>query len=268
MKLGLGLGLEMPRGALGPAFDPDAEAFFARTSVPDARKAIINQTILMLKDGGGWGKDDGFYMTAAHSLDAARTNWVGSSYKMSLFNVPTFLADRYIKGDGSTSYGTTGYNPNTAPGAKYAQNDAHQAIFCRDDQAITRFACGHSRALLVPRLGTPTDAAAIRCNQTAGQNYTLPAATSVGYLIYGRDNASDFRVKKDGAAPTTIVQASAGLAIAGDFMLCAASTTGNAATNFDPHEICHWSFGGNLSNTEMEKRRLAVVYYLTAIGAI
>lgn len=51
-------------------------------------------------------------------------------------------------------------------------------------------------------------------------------------------------------------------------MLCAASTTGNAATNFDPHEICHWSFGSNLSNSLLEQRRLAVIYYLTAIGAI
>lgn len=113
----LGLGLDIPTVAvLGRPGDASVNSLIGRmTTAPDAgRAALIDQTVRALKQGGVWGKLTCLWLGAAHDQQAARLNWISSSYDWVENGTLTFTADRGYTGDGSTGYLSTGWNATLA----------------------------------------------------------------------------------------------------------------------------------------------------------
>lgn len=69
-----------------------------------ARRTKIESLISSLHAAGVWRRLDGFYMFAAHDIQAARLNWVGCMADVTSVNAPTFLIDRGFSGDGAAAY--------------------------------------------------------------------------------------------------------------------------------------------------------------------
>lgn len=139
------------------------------TTPPDnARKALIDTMVGVLKAAGVWSKLDALYIMAAHDSRAARRNWIADAYNLTPTSSPTFTADQGYAGDGSTSYLSTGFNPATAVSPKFVQNSAHLAAWSRTQLQGENAVLGNSNSLLTPRSGS--DAFAARVNGNSGQN--------------------------------------------------------------------------------------------------
>lgn len=113
---------------------PQARELFAQftTDVPNSRKALMNDVFKALIASGAYAKLDLLQVYAAPTQQIALLNWVSSQYVGSTVNSPVFTVDRGFAFDGASSYISTGFNPVTATGSKYTQNDASQGIWAYD----------------------------------------------------------------------------------------------------------------------------------------
>ncbi len=102
----------------GVVYDPSASALFARMTTPPsaARKASINAAIVSLKSLGLWSKLDALYVLAAADRQAAKLNWVSTSFDLTEIDGAnlTFTADVGFQGNGTSSKLSTGFNPVVA----------------------------------------------------------------------------------------------------------------------------------------------------------
>jgi hypothetical protein len=231
---------------------------------PDAtRKGHIDTLIGSLKTAGVWTKLDAIYIFAAHDAQAARLNWVSSSYDASAVNSPTFTTDRGYTGDGATSYLDTTFNATTA-GGNFAQNSAHLAVWNGTDvvgASITDAGC--LKALINAR--TTGSTIAVRGNAGTANTWTLPAATSVGWSCWSRDNAATFVGVKDLAAPATLTKTSEALQSMQFFGL--AFSNSGTPTNYSSRRMQALHFGGAIDDTERDATYNALATYMTAVGA-
>lgn len=95
------------------AYCAEATALFARMTTPptETRKGQINTLITSLKTAGVWTKLDVLYVFAAADQQAALLNWKENDNNATAESSPSFVADSGFKGDGSTSWVNTHYNP-------------------------------------------------------------------------------------------------------------------------------------------------------------
>ncbi|MDF7777415.1 hypothetical protein P1X14_19315 [Sphingomonas sp. AOB5] len=262
------LGLSIPEvaGRRGGA-DPAAVALIARMSVaPDgARVGVIDTLVRALKTAGVWAKLDALYLLAAHDAQAARLNWISSSYGLSVSGVPAFTVDRGYTGDGSAAYLDSGFNPVTA-GGKFAQNDAHMSVWTGTDVANSmQFDLGTARAGINARRASVA-AARIYANIGSADELALSPATSIGWTCWVRNGSAAYSAVRNGGTPTSIVQASNAL-LSLPFYILAQSIAGPAASAHTTRRVQAACWGGQLSAGEMGALYGALAAYMTAIGA-
>lgn len=248
----------------GTSYSAEATALFARMSVaPDAtRKGHINTLIVALKNAGVWTKLDALYIFAAHDAQAARLNWVSTSYDASAVNSPTFTTDRGYTGDGATSYLDYQFNPATA-GGKFAQNSAHMAMWTDSTTSTaTQIDMGHGRSRICSRSAAAT--AMTRGN--AGSD-DLPAITAAsGWTCWSRLLSTEYEAARNLEAHTTITRTSAAL-LSLPFYGLAFANTGPAAASFSTRRQQLAHFGSGLTDTERDAAYNAELAYLQAVGA-
>lgn len=136
MSLSLGLDIGSPLvgkwGRTGPAYDPDATAYFAVMSVQptDALKALVNSLILGLKTGpvhGGniWAKTGGLHFLNMHDAQAARINArQPGTFDLTAVNSPTFTAKVGYTGNGSSAWLDPNFTPSINGGGIWTLNSA------------------------------------------------------------------------------------------------------------------------------------------------
>lgn len=117
--LGLGAGRVIARiSVVRPAYDPAAVAFFSRMTTPPTteRAALLNTVFVGLRANdmllGQATPLDGFWFPAAANAQAGYLNLIQDKFNLVPINSPTFVADRGINGDGSSSYFDTGLIPS------------------------------------------------------------------------------------------------------------------------------------------------------------
>lgn len=248
----------------GPSYSAEATALFARMSVaPDAtRKGHIDTLIRALKTAGSWAKMDALYMEAAHDAQAARLNWVSSSYDALAVNSPTFETDRGYTGDGATSYLDFQFNAATA-GGKYAQNDAHMGLWTDTSASTaTQIDIGHTSARICSRSGTSISA--LRSNVASTDNLSITATT--GWTCWSRQASATYEAARNLEAHATITRSSTGVASLPFYGLAIAGS-GPAAANFSTRrqQIVH--FGSGLNDNERDATYSALLTYMQAVGA-
>jgi hypothetical protein len=116
------------------AFDADYQAVldYATTqgyTLPSSgQQTLQNQLVVDLKDGGIWSKLDTFAVFATDgSSDFALIDWKRLS-QYTAVNSPTFTTNVGFKGNGTSSYVDTNFNPSTS-GVNYTLNNASRYFF-------------------------------------------------------------------------------------------------------------------------------------------
>lgn len=258
-----------------PSFEPEALALFGRmSSAPTAeRAALINALIRSLKTDGVWAKLDALYLLAAADAQAARLNWCGANYNISAVNGPSFTTDRGYTGNGSSAYLETGFNPNTASGAKYSRDSAHIALWDRTNRAAssTSIEMGllngisfqtHINARWTGNIGLS------RVNQAVSGQLGPSVASSSGCYIATRTGSGAQALYKDGNLLVSNTTASVALSLANDsFVILAAKPAGGSPSSNTSDQLAYASIGGGLADADQLALYGAINTYLTAIGA-
>lgn len=263
ISLGLSLTGIPVLGRRGPAYDPDALAFFARlTNQPtDARKKLYSDLIASLKTAGIWAKLDALYILAAADAQAARQNLVANAFNLVASGSPSFTADRGYVGDGAAAYLGTSFNPTTAPSPKFVRDSA--CVFTWERSALAAAttsslaASAGNRVSLVPR--STGDIIRSSLNGMLGGSLTI--ASNVGLTAADRINSTDVLHIKDGALVETVTVASEAVA-SGDFELMRRNGTVYRAS---PMTVA--GYGASLGAAGHASLRAALNTYLNAVGA-
>ncbi|MAS05358.1 MAG: hypothetical protein CL534_11830 [Ahrensia sp.] len=112
-----------------------AAELYARMAVRPTRqrRSLIEVLIYALVEQDIWDRLDGFYVMAAHDIQAARLNWVGCMQDLTSVNGPVFEVDSGFEGDGVSSYlDSCTLGPELE---NFKPNDATMGIFCNDTPA-------------------------------------------------------------------------------------------------------------------------------------
>jgi hypothetical protein len=101
-------------------------------TLPDATlQGKQNATVLSFKSAGIWSKLDVLYIMATNNSNMATLNFKNpSAHQLTLVNSPTFTANQGFKGNASTSYLNTNFNPATS-GVQYTLNNASRFIYLK-----------------------------------------------------------------------------------------------------------------------------------------
>lgn len=184
-----------------PAYRADAQALFDRMDVqPDAtRKALINQLFEDIEASGQLASLDALYIFAAHDQQAANLNWIADQYNITPSGSPTWVADRYYQGNGSSQYLNTGFNPTTAVSPNWALNTAMLGIWSATDlTSSTAYDAGALSGTNTLLLGRSTTGPGLRgAINGAAASFSTP--NSLGHLMLYRTIAAGFNAYKDGS---------------------------------------------------------------------
>lgn len=264
MFIGIGIGLNMMQaggGAPGPAYDPDAEALFARFTTPPTveRKGVINTLIVALKTEGVWSKLDLLYVLAAADAQAARRNWKQDLYNATAVSGPVFTTDRGYAGDGTASYLDSGFQLGVSPGAS-AQNSSYLMSWTRTDLNSSGVDVGANNNSIAPRSAGSFSG---RCmnNTVLG----VVVASSAGMSSAARSGASDWRHSRNGALLQNNSQTST--TPTGFSLFVGGRNLSGVLANPSSRQISVVCAGSYLTESEDLALYNALLAYLTSVGA-
>jgi hypothetical protein len=242
---------------------PETTALVARITTPPTtrRRSLMNGLIERQKRLGAWAKRDAFYVLAAADEQAAKLNWIGSSYNLTNFSA-TFLADRYFKGNGAGVYLETGFNPTTASSPKFTLNSAHIGVWSRTNlqnggSAATEIGNGNTR---ISR-GTTSGLGQWRPNFFSTRD--IGAAAFPGLVVGSRTAASVWEGYSSGVDSGGGTDTASSLTNA-TFTICGA----NDILGFGVNELATAFFGSGLTAAEAAQDYYSQSAYLRAIGAV
>ena len=249
-------------------YQPESISLFARfTGAPaTARKRVIDNLILGLKNAGIWTELDALWITAAHDTQASTLNWKSTSFTLADVNAPTFTADRGVLGNGTTSYRTTSYTPSSS-GVKYVLNSGTMFFYTRTDNVSTGIemgarAAGTQRVEINSKFTDNLFYAAI--NNAGGAGYmTVNPGDTLGLFAVRRFNSTSVKGYKDGAEITNASTTSTSLPNIAAFF--GALNSSGVAVNFSTRQLACGGFGSG--NINQEVLYTLIQAYMTAVGA-
>jgi hypothetical protein len=115
------------------SFDADAVAFFGRVttaggSLSATEKAAVNTLVVDMKAAGIWSGMKAIYPMVGASAAACAQNLKSSSFTGTFTSGWTF-ASTGVKGNGTSAYMDTNFNPNTSSNANFK----HMSYYSRDN---------------------------------------------------------------------------------------------------------------------------------------
>jgi hypothetical protein len=135
--------------ASGPAYDPDAQAFFDRVttaggSLSLTEKNATNQLVLDLKANSLWTPMKAIYPMIGASAAACAQNLKSSSFTGTFTSTGWTFASTGVTPNGTSAYMDTTLTPN----GNLSQNDAHISLYSRTNNMLTNgqidMGCGNS----------------------------------------------------------------------------------------------------------------------------
>lgn len=259
----------------GVTYDPDAQAIFNAFTTPPttARKGLINTEVLCEKAAGSWALEDAYWFPAAADSQAATINWRNpASFTLTLINGPTFTTDRGFKGNGTTSYTSTTYNPATA-GGNYVQNSASGTIYVNGvvaDISSTMADIGAQDATGGLQIRPFDTAAGVGVRSKINSFVLMPGtagvATRLGMTGLDRHQTTTFEIFR-GATQLESDAAASVTPFNNVIFLGASGSNAGTPQQFSTDQIGYAELGGSLGVTIWSSRYTCVLNYLTAIGA-
>lgn len=246
-------------------YSAEATALFGRmTTQPNAaRKALIDAIYTAGKQDGWLTKLDGLWIMAAHDAQAARLNWVSTSFNLTAVASPTFTVDKGYKSDGAAAYLDTNFNPTTASSPKYLQDSASMFVFPYEDvaQSINDMSLiGSNFSLLTTR--NASDQFQARSNYSAYSAMSFAATNSKVMAGWSRTTSSLTTAYRDGASVGTSPNPSAAL-ISGNIGLLR-----GAGASFTTRGLAMACLGAGLTAGDVSAANTAIKSFLQTIGAV
>ena len=182
---------------VGVVYNPEAVAFWGRFTTPpvDARKSLLSAFFAATPDQRA--KLDLLYLLDAADNQAARQNLIADLYNLTAVNAPTFVADRGYNGDAASASLTPGYNPTTAPSAKFTLNAASMGAWFTGLASIGRNGNASARVGIEV---TPT--VYIRANDTTTNNTVITSGARL--ISWTRNAAGQYDIYVNGVFLATI----------------------------------------------------------------
>lgn len=255
----------------GVGYSAEAQALFARFTTPPtaARKTLINNLIVSLKNAGVWSKLDCLYVMAAETEQAGQRNWIKDAHNLSPVAAPTFTTDRGYDFNGTTQYLNTQYTPSTQA-VQYTLNDASAFVWCTENVQGDGTALGGNNTPLlriIPRRSGVPDTYLVGVNPSVTTGGTIGTVTdSRGLTHVERSSAALTTVYKNGASAATNTVASNGLPPVAIY-LGANDQAGVGAAGFDTRAQAAAGLGASLGAAGATALYNALSTYLVAVGA-
>lgn len=128
-------GTSSPPAPTGTSFDADAQAFFTRVadaggSLSTTEQTAVNTLVVQMKADGIWTKMKAIYPMVGASAASCAQNLKSSSFT-GTFNGGVTFASTGVKGNGTTGYFDTNYNPVTDG---LSVTSAHISAYTRQDE--------------------------------------------------------------------------------------------------------------------------------------
>lgn len=254
---------------VNPIMDAATVALAVRFTTPptNQRQSFINTLVNSLKLAGIWTKLDALYVMAAADSQAARLNWVSSSFTLSAISAPTFTADRGFTGDGASSYLDTGFDATAAPSPNFTLNSAHLGVY------IETVRVGVSAVQMGVSSNSGSKEDAIYGYFSDGNFYPrinsigggVANSGSKGRLIASRTASSGTVAYRNGTSLGTVATVSDAIATGNVYI--GAENFGAVAGNYSSDLLGSASIGGGLSATDAANLDAALLVYLLAVGA-
>ena len=248
-------------GQGGPSYLAEAKALFAAmtTQPTAARKTLINNTIVALKNAGIWSQLDVLYVLAAADSQAARINWkTPGTFDAVAVNSPTFEADRGFTGNGTSSRLRTNYTPS-ANAVNLQLNNASLWEWNRTDtqQGVNDIGNGVvPQCAICPRF--TSDTTIVRVND--GTSTTVSNTSASGFFGGQRSGASATAIWKNGVRTVTGSVSSTSLASAEQW-ICGANSS-----QFSTHQIAGAAWAASLTGLELQFYNI-MLSYMQGVGA-
>lgn len=248
-----------------------ARDLFDRFTTPPAtdRRLLINTLIKSFVQAGIWDKLDAFYMLAAADAQSSLLNWVSTSYNLTVVSTPTFTADRGYKGNGTSSYLRTGFNPATAVSPKSVLNSASMGVYINGtpatglDRAQMGIINGANYQLLDVTVG---NAVVGRMNtDTTGSASGAGQAGNTGLFAINRTGSTASRLTRNGTDLATTAVAST--SVPSEEIIIMARYSGGTPARYSTDQFAMSYIGAGLSDAEDDALYSALNVYLTALGA-
>ncbi len=253
----------------------EALAIFAKwdslgTPATEARKIIVNNTIVGLKSVGAWDELDCFYMWAAHSKLAACVDWKNPNTRSAtLVNdyAGSLVVDSNIVGNG-TFYVNSNYNPGDGGTYKFTQNSSSFGYYVKT-QVATLSTIGDVSAISTGTTGNemimqPTTYQSLAVNNSS--TYRGPVAlVGTGLRATVRTASNSFKVLPNGFDISNAANTDASVSIANLPFYISARNVNNVVSGRSSKPFCYNFFGsGNINvfklGDEINKN------YLTPLG--
>lgn len=242
-------------------YDPSSLAIFAAFTTPptEARKILINACVVALKAAGVWPLLDVLQMYAAADSQAAIINWARpETYNAVTVNNPTFVANRGINGDGSTSYIDMGFNPTTAVSPGFVRDSASFTFWKRSADAP---AVAIGGAFISGIGGTSINISPLA--------YRINTGTSFDAAVYPQ-NYGLIAANRSAAAATQFYVNGVGTATGTQVSISPLNTgfqLGKVGTTFAATQYSCGVIGASLTPTQHAALYAAINPYMQAVGA-
>jgi hypothetical protein len=254
-------------GVVTPPTSAEAAAFLARTSGLDATHTSAYTALIDgLVADGLWPKLDVLHIYATQNTATAQLNLVSGSYPASLNGSPAFTADRGYTGiDGSsTVYINTGFNPTTAPSAKFTQNLAHLSAWNLVNATQANPAIGimgSIRSMLHIRY--ITDVTFYELNGSYDGSGGVSNTDARGHHLVNRTTSTNVQGYRNGSSVVSSGTATTGLPNLNIYSLGANNGGTPAGAGV---QLTMASIGSSLSSTQATNFYNRLRTYMTAVG--
>lgn len=244
-------------------YDAAATALLARLSNPASaqRADLVDAAIKRLKvNTVAFTKLDYLHVYAAKDAQMASLNWLGTLFTASL---ATFVADRYVVGNGVNTYIGTGFNPGDGGVYKYLRNDAYFGAWSVSVPQTSGPDCGQIAASPSMTLGFRggTNLMTGRINHSSAAVSAVASNDGSGMFGMARNGSATARFSRNGVLTDSPTNASTAVAN-GEF------TLGRSNTTYTARRYVLSMAGGYLTAAEELAIYNAMLPYLQALGAV
>lgn len=243
-------------------YDPDAEAFFARSGiVNEVQKHAVNDLVVALKAQSLWEKMTAIYPFVGGTAESHSKNLKADQYNITWNGVVTHDANG-VTANGTTGYGDTNMSRTVIPLVSMhlagyintlVETGFHSLI------GVDNFGAGGTQFTDLFHSG---GISSFRNNATGGKADTLVEAKM---LIGCRSATQDEILRSGSIAFDVAATAAAGANIAETFFVCALNRDGSA-TSFNADTLSLISVGNEFSLAESIVYRSAVDAFQTSLG--
>ena len=244
-------------------FNPYAAAFFARlaTQPSQTRKALYNSLFNTLSASGALSSIDVLCVVGADQATSL-TNLMQASFGATAVKSPTFVADRYFVGDGSSKYIDTNFTPSTA-GGHFALNASAVGVWSLTSGLSAGTQIGSNDLSTRTRLQANSTTSFALLSTSALPTWSNTA--SDGFFLSTRKVSTDINVYRNGLLDASLSESSASLTTKSIYV-CGLNNNGTFGVG-STAQISAWIIGGNLDAYQADIYN-AIYNYLTAIGAV